>query len=261
MSNLNTLAEILGFSLPQIAPIADTVKNAVGMAGFAAACGSSTLLIDHLIDLASTMQQERYENRVLSPTELLLGYRMRSNYRIPIIVDMKNSPHMFVCGLSQQGKTRMVEAALKNKQCVLLNCFDHDFQTTRPIIRTRDMDLVNKTLETLVNKGETNTEPLFVVVDEVLDMVLAGAKSTSDYITRLLATAAHNKIYLIAISQTALKDSIKFKNLFNTRVCFRMRDEIDYKTALGYTPEVADLETRDFFFAANEIGKGHTYDV
>ena len=77
----------------------------------------------------------------------------------------------------------------------------------------------------------------------------------------ILAVGRHYNVYIIGISQLGTKETVKFKDLFNTRVCFRQVEESSYRAVLGYSPEERDLQKRQFLFYSDTLGMGHTYDV
>ena len=74
------------------------------------------------------------------PNELVIGYDPFSYEMTPIIADMYKNPHMLVSGLSQQGKTSMVEYALRGRQSIILNAMPDNFQSIEPIERITEYD-------------------------------------------------------------------------------------------------------------------------
>lgn len=201
--------------------------------------------------------------------ELNIGYGCKySNvmpesmeYCTPVIINMKRTPHMLVCGLAQQGKSSMVEFALRNKRVILMNAFENDFQSLQECLRINSLEYIEEVLEKLVNT-KNNCEVTYLVIDELLSLVLnKRSKKVQDLIMDLLANATHKNIYIIGITQTSEKDILKFKHLFNTRVCFRMLDDSSIKTCLGYTPDDPYLNKREFLYVSDTKGKGFTYDL
>lgn len=200
-------------------------------------------------------------NIKLRETQLILGYEEIGLTRWPIIVDMEVTPHLFVCGLSGNGKTRMIEYAISGKDCILLNVdrrrdflsIDH---TTR---RINGKENILNYLNTILNDIFHRDSPFFIVIDELL--VLCKDKKLESAISDLLAIGRHYNIYLIGISQLGVKEAVKFKDLFNARVCFRMVEDAAYRAVLGYTPENRDIQKRQFFYYSNELGTGFTYDI
>lgn len=208
----------------------------------------------------SSIRREQEESYEVTPWQIAAGYNNVGGYRHPVIFDFKKTPHMLVTGLSQQGKTSMVEGALRNKQVLLLNTFREDFRSIKAVERVNDPVEIQKVLEYLLTIQE-NEIPLYVVIDELLNLILSGDKKILPLITRLLAVAAHKNIYIIAISQYADKESVKNKNLFNIRVCFKLVEDSSYKTVLGYTPDNLQLEPRQFHYLAEGTGTAYTYDT
>ena len=194
------------------------------------------------------------------PNELVIGYDPFSYEMTPIIADMYKNPHMLVSGLSQQGKTSVVEYALRGRQSIILNAMPDNFQSIEPIERITEYDEMIYILGELI-KSRKLKEPLYVVIDEMLQLVIDGKKQVTELITKLLAKAAHNNIFVIGITQSAEKEVVKCKHLFNTRVCFRVVDDSSYKVVLGYSPEEQILLPRHFYYVTDRKGVGCTYDL
>lgn len=238
----------------------EAIKLAIG-AGMIGA--SSYGIADEIRRIIADMRRGKLENYELTDWQIAAGYNLVNGYKIPVIFDFKLTPHMLVSGLSQQGKTKMLEGALKDKQVILINTFSRDFQNLRNVIeRVNDPVEVERVLEYLLSVKEGQNEiPIYVVIDELLSLVLSGDKKIMPLISRLLALGAHTNVYVIAISQSSEKEIVKNKNLFNIRVCFRMVDDSSYKVVLGYTPEQLQLERRQFHYYSDKIGTAYTYDV
>ena len=194
------------------------------------------------------------------PNELVIGYDPFSYEMTPIIADMYKNPHMLVSGLSQQGNTSMVEYALRGRQSIILNAMPDNFQSIEPIERITEYDEMIYILGELIKSGKLK-EPLYVVIDEMLQLVIDGKKQVTELITKLLAKAAHNNIFVIGITQSAEKEVVKCKHLFNTRVCFRVVDDSSYKVVLGYSPDEQILLPRHFYYVTDRKGVGCTYDL
>ena len=120
--------------------------------------------------------------------ELVLGYDPFSYDRTPIIADMYKNPHMLVSGLSQQGKSSMVEYALRGRQSIILNAIPDNFSSLDPIERITDYEEMIYILGELINAGRSK-EPLYVVIDEMLQLVIDGKKKVTELIMKLLAKA------------------------------------------------------------------------
>lgn len=193
----------------------------------------------------------------IKDTEIIIGYEKIHVLKWPIIVDMKKTPHLLVCGLSNNGKTKMIEYAIRGKTAVILNAdFEKDFKEFEGLKIIDANEILKYLRELLINERE---KPLYVVIDELL--VLSNNKEISKAIMDLLAVARHKNIYIIGITQSAEKEVLKYKHLFNTRICFRMVEESSYRTVLGYSPEQRDLKQRQFLYYSDRTGMGYTYDV
>lgn len=193
----------------------------------------------------------------LEPYELLLGY----NYEGNIIADMRICPHLLVTGLSGQGKSYMLKSTIKNLQdsadVVLINAFKSDFKDFRGrfIIGERN---VLSFLKSLLEVKIQRNKPIYIVIDELLTLIRN--KEIGEIIAQLLAIGRHYNIFLICIAQQGTKESVKFKNLFNARVCFKFIEDSSYKAVLGVV--VAEqLEKQEFYFYGEGLYKGRTFEV
>ena len=168
-----------------------------------------------------------------------------------ILVNMKLTPHLLVCGLSGQGKSKCIEYAKRNKNCVLLNAFREDF-TSINCLRINDIEQILQFLENIKDKYQE--KPLYIVIDEML--VLCMNKKITKAILDLLATGRHYNIFLIGISQKGTKQDIPFKDLFNCRLSFRQVDQSSYGAILGYYPEEnLKLTKQQFILFSDNIYK------
>ena len=218
-------------------------------------------MITELAIIGAAVGTHKYLNKPVGDYELKVGYKNMVAFRKPIIVDMRTTPHLFVCGLSGNGKTKMVEYAIQNKKCVLLNAFKKDFKTIKAT-RVIGSDKILEYLKGLLNSMKLRDEkskPFYVIIDELL--VLCTDKNIANAITDILAIGRHHNIFIIGISQIGTKEAVKFKDLFNARICFRQVEESSYRTVLGYSPENTHLKKREFYLYGDEIGKGYTYSI
>jgi DNA segregation ATPase FtsK/SpoIIIE-like protein len=204
----------------------------------------------------SDQLKNKGKNIKLTNKQLLVGYENK-NYQ-PVIIDMGITAHLFVCGLSQCGKSRMIEFAIKDKNVVLLNVFGEDFNSIKAE-RVNGTKEIKEYLNELIAEPYFREEPLYIVIDEML--VLCMNKDVTQAITDLLAIGRHYNIFVIGISQTGTKETVKFKDLFNARICFRQVEESAYRTVLGYSPEIKDLKPRQFHLYSDKLAFGCTYDI
>lgn len=197
-----------------------------------------------------------YEFIELPSTTLLLGYDKKG---VPIIVDMKKTPHIGVQGTSNTGKSKMVELALKNLRnvdIVLLNCFNDDF-TSIKARRINGNEKILNFLNNIVDDPYIRQRPLYLVLDEL--NVLGKDKKINQAIIDILAQARHFNIYLIALGQTLLKENCPYKHLFNVRVTFRAIDKSSISAFLGCTIENTKLNQREFICYSDNIYRGKSY--
>lgn len=197
-----------------------------------------------------------YKPYILPSTKLLIGYNYKGE---PLVADMLKTPHIGVQGLSNSGKSKMVETALINlidSDITLLNVFKDDFKGVQAI-RINGNDNILEYLKNLVNEPKERVKPLYVVIDEL--NVLNNDKKISASILSLLGQARHYNIYVIGIGQTLLKENCKYKHLFNVRVTFKVIDKSMVTAFLGCSIENTDLQQREFFLYADNIHRGKTY--
>jgi DNA segregation ATPase FtsK/SpoIIIE-like protein len=218
-------------------------------------------MITELVLVGAAAGVRKYLNKPVGDYELKVGYKNIIVVRKPIIVDMRVTAHLFVCGLSGNGKTKMVEYAMRNKKCVLLNAFKKDFKSIEAtrIIGKDKMFGYLKGLSNSMKLRDENSRPFYVVIDELL--VLCADKNIANAITDILAIGRHHNIFLIGISQVGTKEAVRFKDLFNARICFKQVEESSYRTILGYSPEDTHLKKREFYLYGEEIAKGYTYRI
>ncbi len=199
------------------------------------------------------LEDKLHHKIALSPYQLLLGY----NYDGNIIADMKKAPHILICGLSNSGKTQMAKTIINNlhdADIVLLNAFKEDFKDHKGQFIIGDdniLEFLNSCLD-----GEIRKRPVYVIIDELL--VLCKNKEITKVITDLLAVARHFNIFLIAISQIGTKEQLKFKDLFNCRICMRAIEESSYRVVLGCGVDGA-LKQREFYLYSDGLHKGRTF--
>lgn len=185
-------------------------------------------------------------NRTTSPYILYSG---------KVAFNMKLTPHILVSGLSGQGKSKFVESLLINRNDInvtLLNVFREDLRgiTCR---RINTLPEIKNFLDGLLN--EFSDIPEYIVIDELLALSIVD-KSIIKQLTKILAVARHYNKFLICISQSATKDEIGSKQLFNSRVCFKMVEHSSYQTILGYVPEDKQLQVREYYYLTTEKGRG-----
>lgn len=171
-----------------------------------------------------------------------------------VAFDMRLTPHILVSGLSGQGKSKFVESLLMDRNdidIVILNAFRDDLRRVKAR-RINTLEDIKKFLESVLKPNRTI--PLYIVIDELLALSIQD-KTISKTITKLLAVARHYNVFLICISQSATKEEVGSKMLFNTRICFKQVESSQYQTVLGYTPEDKKLQQREYYYISTEIGK------
>lgn len=175
-----------------------------------------------------------------------------------ISFNVKLSPHLLVGGLSGTGKTKFVESLFINRDDVdiyLLNAFREDFKG----INCVRINNVNDILILLsdITKGKlegiyrnSQSQPCYIIIDELLELSIRNKQIIKE-LTKAIATSRHFNIFFICISQSATKEEIQAKALFNQRVCFKCIESSSYNTILGYSPEDRNnqqLNQREFYY-------------
>ncbi len=188
---------------------------------------------------------------------LTLGYRRICGMRVPITANMKITPHLLVCGLSGQGKSKCIEYTIKNKDSILLNAFEEDFRSVK-CRRVFGNENILRYLTRLLEDPYKRETTFYVVIDELL--VLSNDKKISKAIMDLLAVGRHYNIFVIGISQRGTKQDLSYKDLFNARATFRQVDPSSYAAVLGCNIDET-LTKREFLLYSDDVYKGRTYDV
>lgn len=202
-----------------------------------------------------------YKNINLKNYELLLGYDFRSD---PVFIDIKKNPHLAIQGLSNTGKTKMVECMLlnldkRNYNIFILNNFDDDFKNIncKKIIDLKEIELFLTNLLTINCMQRLIT---LIVIDEINQLSLN--KNINLLIENLLQVSRHYNIYLICIGQILLKENIKYKQLFNSRVSFKQIDKSVYSSFLNCNIDnLKELFDREFYIFAETLKKCKTYSL
>lgn len=189
---------------------------------------------------------------------MLLGYKDTGEL---LTADMLKMAHVGIVGLSLSGKSKMVEVALNNLigvDIVLLNVFRNDFRSVRARRINGDENIL-LFLNSLLEHPYVRDRPLYLVIDEL--NLLSDNKDINKAVGNLLKAARHYNIYLICMAQDMVKESVKFKNLFNIRICFRCVEESSYRAFLGVTVPEGNLLPREFYCLSDGLYKGYTYTI
>lgn len=195
-----------------------------------------------------------YFDMNLQDNFLCFGYDLKLE---PVVVDMYKCPHVAIQGLSNCGKSIMVELALKslkNSNIYLINCFENDFKSISAL-RINGEDNIINFLSTISNIYQRKIT--YIVIDEV--NVLNKNKTIVKLIENLLSQARHFNIYLICIGQLLLKENCSYKQLFNTRISFRTIDKSAVTSFLNCFIDNIELSQREFYIYSDSILKGKTF--
>ncbi len=196
--------------------------------------------------------------QIISEYDLVVG---KDKLNRKIIVSMKETPHLLVCGLSGQGKSNLAEYSVRSKlDVIILNSFEEDFKTCN-CKKISELGEIEEYLKFLLNEKKRYLVPKYIVIDELI--ALSTNKNISKYIIQLLAIGRHYNIYLIGIAQRGLKTELPYKDLFNARLTFRQVESSSYRAILGGIKEDTNLnlKKRHFIMYSNDIIEGKTYDI
>ena len=196
--------------------------------------------------------------QIISEYDLVVG---EDKLNRKIIVSMKETPHLLVCGLSGQGKSKLVEFSVRNKlDVIILNSFEEDFKTCK-CLKISELGGIEEYLKFLLNEKKRYLVPKYIVIDELISLSIN--KNISKYIIQLLAIGRHYNIYLIGIAQRGLKTELPYKDLFNARLTFRQVESSSYRAILGGIKEDTNLnlKKRHFIMYSNDVVEGRTYDI
>lgn len=194
--------------------------------------------------------------------QLLIGYDFRGE---PIVADMFEVPHLLLTGLSGQGKTGMLRIMIQNlldnnkADVVLLNGFTDDYSgfDIRHITKHDDIKDFIQGLLGDIEEGLNRNKALYVIFEELGKVK---DRDLINLITKLLQYGRHDKIYLIGVIQTATKEELKFKSLFNARCTFKQLEESSYRVVLGCSID-DKLQKREFYLYTDNLYKGRTYEL
>ena len=194
----------------------------------------------------------------LEPHKFLVGYQEDES---PLIVDMKQTPHLLITGLSGQGKTGLLRGIIKsitNADVVLCNGFADDFKDF-DIQHLLGEENISDFIQNLLDSKEVQKKPLYIILEELGTIQ---DKKLLKYIQELLMIGRHYNIYLIGIIQVSKSEDVKFKTFFNARLTFRQVDDSSYRVVLGASPKDENiLGKREFYLLTDSLYKGRTYTV
>ena len=196
-----------------------------------------------------------YKQVQLQDRELLLGYNQQGY----IIADMGKYPHLLISGLSNQGKSKMVNYMLKNLEdranILVLNGFKEDYRGFTLVQGTK---AIQRRIEAILKDKEIRIKPLYLILEEMQSM--SKDKKLQEQLKELLSMGRHYNIFVIGIIQNATKENCSFKDLFNCRCSFRQIDSSSYSVCLGTSVEKG-LEQREFYFLDSNLVKGYTFSI
>ena len=216
-----------------------------------------TLMDNGALTLSIYKPQEflDYKQVQLQDRELLLGYNQEGY----VIADMGKYPHLLISGLSNQGKSKMVNYMLKNLEdranILVLNGFKEDYRGFTLVQGTK---AIQRRIEAILKDKEIRSKPLYLILEEMQS--ISKDKKLQEQLKELLSMGRHYNIFVIGIIQNATKENCSFKDLFNCRCSFRQIDSSSYQVCLGTSVEKG-LEQREFYFLDSNLVKGYTFSI
>ena len=173
-----------------------------------------------------------------------------------MIINNKLSPHTIIVGNSGQGKSKLAEYLVKGRNDInvtLINCYSDDFASLTNVKRMTEIAEIMEYLGNVLNTA--HKKPLYLIVDEVLALSMQD-KKVNKLLTTIVAKGRHHGVFLIVIAQYGTREELPFKNLVGNRIAFNMIEESNYKTILGFSPEITQLQAREFcYLSSNGTGR------
>ena len=193
----------------------------------------------------------------LPPTSLLTGFQ-KETWK-PLIVNMLETPHILITGLSGQGKSRMTKAMLKNirgANIIICNAYRKDYKDVQARFISGEQN-IKIYLKNVLENHTVRENTLYIVLEEMMSLK---DKELVNYIKELLCVARHYNIYIIGIIQIATKEECKFKSYFNARLSFKQLEDSSYRVALGCGIDKT-LKKQEFALVTDGLYYGKTYNI
>lgn len=193
----------------------------------------------------------------LGDLDLIIGHD-NSIFRRPISVDLGVFPSLSISGISNCGKSKMVQYILSNTTLpiTLVNAYEEDYIGIK--CNRVTLDETEEYLDRLLAKR--TSKRILVVFDECLTIM--NNKNLAKKMHTLLTKNRHNRVYIICIFQELNKTLVPFKSLFTARISMRMIQNSDVMSSLGTTIEnYKPLQNREFILLSDNIYYGRTYDI
>lgn len=189
--------------------------------------------------------------------DLIIG-QDNTIWKKPIYLDLSVFPSLSISGISNCGKSKMVEYILTHTDLpiTLVNAYEDDYKGIKCNRVTLDEteDYLNRLL------AKRTSKRILVVFDECLTIV--NNKTLAKKLHTLLTKNRHNRVYIICIFQELNKTIVPFKSLFTARISMRMIQNSDVMSSLGTTIEnYRPLQNREFILLSDNIYYGRTYDI
>lgn len=201
--------------------------------------------------------EKEYTSIELPSTSLLFGF---DNKGEPIVGDMLITPHVGIQGISNCGKTKMVELMLRNlnnADFVLLNVMQKDFKKNKALKRINNFKEIEEYLNDLVDNKHIRERPLYLVFDE-LNVLGKEHKGINNAIAAVLSQARHFNIFLIALGQSLLKEDCPYKQRFNVKVSFTASTSA-INAFIDTKIEKIELQQREFIYKDGKVKRGKSY--
>lgn len=223
--------------------------------------------------LVSDVEDELYKYLNLEPFELLLGFG-DDGY---LIANMRKYPHVFIGGLTNMGKSKLLECIIKNLQDKALffgiQNQKNDLNKLIKEVASTNGEIINllKRIDNIyVNRVKEDNKfykHIYIVIEEIAFLYSEVPKSEKDaqktiqyYLHKFIKLSRAVNIYIIATTQKTTLDNCSIKDMFNTRISFRQVELQGYRNTLGITPD-ENLKQREFYLLTDELYKGYTFTL
>ncbi len=234
-----------------------------------------------IVFLREVLESEEFK-KAQSPLTLALGKDVSGR---PVIVDLKELPHLLIAGTTGSGKTvcinsilvsllfksqpNTVKLLLIDPKMVELSIFNEIPHLLCPVIQDVNkackalswmVEEMERRYKTLAQEGVRNIDSfnkkefrmpfIVVVIDELADLMLQAKDKMESLILRLAQLARAVGIHLILATQRPSVDVITgvIKANFPARISFRVASKVDSRTVLDFTGADKLLGKGDMLF-------------
>ncbi len=183
---------------------------------------------------------------------LVVGYKYLPCFKV--YLDSQKYYHAIVTGVTNCGKSMLVEKMVQGQNVVLINTWESDFKSLPGAKRIND----KQSILSFLNGLQDNKEEIYIVIDEMA--TLYQDKEIGKAINCLLQYGRHYQVHIIGISPRILANEVSCKSLFPCRITGRLMQDSDYKTALGISIN-ATLGLHEFIMITDKVEVFKSYEI